>query len=108
MNAVFGVNPNIIQNFFNSINVNANGFSDLTLLEGTRTNSGLYIVCQWNNATDIAQGAHFYAVKESAGQLIPYNGAGNYSSSLSKKYADFASMLSYKNGGSFIYGYKIG
>lgn len=108
LNAVFGVNPNIIQNFFNSINVNANGFSDLTLLEGTRTNSGLYIVCQWNNATDIAQGAHFYAVKESAGQLIPYNGAGNYSSSLSKKYADFASMLSYKNGGSFIYGYKIG
>ena len=108
LNAVFGVNPNIIQNFFDSININAQGFSDLTQLENARTISGLYIVCQWNNATDITKGAHFYAVEERNGQLIPYNGAGNYSSNLSKQYADFASMLSHDDGGSFIYGYKIG
>ena len=108
LNAVFGVNPNIIQKFFDSININAQGFSDLTQLENARTISGLYIVCQWNNATDITKGAHFYAVEERNGQLIPYNGAGNYSSNLSKQYADFASMLSHDDGGSFIYGYKIG
>ena len=51
LNAVFGVNPNIIQNFFDSINVKAQGFSDLTQLENARTTSGLYIVCQWNDAT---------------------------------------------------------
>ena len=56
----------------------------------------------------ITKGAHFYAVEESAGQLIPYNGAGNYNSTLSKQYPDFASMLSHDNSGSFIYGYKIG
>ena len=108
LNAVFGVNPNVIQSFFDSIGVNAQGFSNLTLLEGARTNAGLYIVCQWNNDTDITQGAHFYAVEDSAGMLIPYNGAGNYTSGLSEQYSNFASMLSYDNGGSFIYGYKIG
>lgn len=108
LNATLGVNPNTVQKFFECLNVPVTRFSDVASLEKSRKASGFYIVCQWNNATDITKGAHYYAVRESAGRLIPYNGAGNQNSALKARYSNFASMLSYKNGGSIICGYKIG
>ena len=94
LNGMFGLNPCAIKMFYDENNVSYNIYTKIAELEGSRDDRGVYIVCQWNDINDISRGAHFYAVSEKNGVLIPYNGAGNYSPSLSKTYNDFTSMLS--------------
>ena len=101
LNGNLGVNPNAIQNFFDSVNISATGFSDLSALENSRTeNTGYYIVCHWNDADSITEGAHFYAVKDNGTMLRAYNGPSGW-------FNNFSSMLSDKDGGELIYAYKI-
>ena len=99
---------NLISKHFEDKNGATSNYSYIDSLENPRTAAGNYIICQWNSLNDISDGAHFYAVNDSAGVLTPYNGAGNYTSALSNHYNDFASMISYNNGGSMIYAYRIG
>ena len=64
--------------------------------------------------TQDTKGAHFYAIEERNGQLIPYNAAYNYSASANNgnlyRYNNFASVISYRTNrtGGLICAYKIG
>ncbi len=64
--------------------------------------------------TQDTKGAHFYAIEERNGQLIPYNAACNYSASANNgnlyRYNNFASVISYRTDrtGGLICAYKIG
>ena len=102
LNGIFGVNPNVIQTFYDNLNIPAIGFSDIESLESSRTGStGYYIICQWNNAELITFGAHFYAVRDNGIKLNAYNGP-------SGQFDNFSQMLSQNNGGGLIYAYRIG
>ena len=62
--------------------------------------------------TQDTKGAHFYAIEERNGQLIPYNAACNYSASANNGnlYRYIASVISYRTDrtGGLICAYKIG
>ena len=102
LNGIFGVNPNVIKTFYDSMNIPATGFADTASLENSRTDrTGYYIICQWNNAYSIDRGAHFYAVRDNGTKLNAYNGPSGV-------FDNFSLMLSDDNHGGLIYAYKIG
>ena len=102
LNGILGVNPNVIQTFYDNMNIPAKGFSEVGALENSRTGTtGYYIICQWNDANSITYGAHFYAVSDNGTKLTAYNGP-------SDQFNDFSKLLAYKNGGGLIYAYKVG
>lgn len=101
LNGNLGVNPNVIQKFYDYLNIPAKGFSDLSELESSRSGLGYYIVQQWISCTDISDGAHYYAVKDDGTTFTTYNGPGS-------GFKSFDEMLKSGDGGSFMYGYKIG
>ena len=102
LNGIFGVNPNVIQTFYDNLNIPATGFSDIASLENSRTGTtGNYIICQWNDADLITYGAHFYAVRDNGTKLNAYNGP-------SGQFDNFSQMLSHNNGGGLIYAYRVG
>ena len=114
LNGVFGLNPYAIKSFYDNIMVPYTLYTDLSELENAKIQNGKYIVCQWNDITNITKGAHFYAIEERNGQLIPYNAAYNYSASANNgnlyRYNNFASVISYRTDrtGGLICAYKIG
>ena len=102
LNGRFGVNPNVIKTFYQSLDIVATPLTDISALENSRTGSpGYYIICQWNNADLITEGAHFYAVKDDGVQLQAHNGPINKRDDFSKLLADYST-------GGLIYAYKIG
>ena len=102
LNGIFGVNPNVIQTFYDNMNIPAKGFSEVGALENSRTGTtGYYIICQWNDANSITYGAHFYAVSDNGTKLTAYNGP-------SDQFNDFSKLLAYNNQGGLIYAYKVG
>ena len=114
LNGVFGLNPYAIKSFYDNIMVPYTLYTDLSELENAKAQNGKYIVCQWNDITNITKGAHFYAIEERNGQLIPYNAAYNYSALANNgnlyRYNNFASVISYRTDrtGGLICAYKIG
>lgn len=101
LNGIFGVNPNTIQTFFKNLNITATYFSDANTLESSRTETtGYYIICQWNDASLISHGAHFYAVIDDGTKLNAINGPMG-------QFNNFSELLSKNNGGGMICAYKI-
>ena len=81
LGSLFGVNPYKIPEFLDMINLKCKKYDTIEALENTKsTTNGVYIVCQWNDATNITEAAHMYMVEDTGSQLIAYNNnpsAGN-------------------------------